>query len=167
MENIYNKNSVILLKILQKEIYEKHIKHIRKKPENIKQLISIIVEIIVSNIRTIQIGVVILSKLLEFLSETEEDEKIIDKIISKIQKIPNADFLNIWLQRLSYPINKNKKFETILCRKVINDEVNLFNSGWITMKNKFKEEDIIDKSKLKSISRVIPEEEALIYYYVE
>ena len=141
------KNSGSLLKALT-EVYKNRIILLKREPNDINQLISIIVSIIKNNPRTIEIGVIILSKLLTFVS-SDNIESITDDILTKFNKIPNIDTVEIWMQRLTIVNTREKVYKAPLCRKVIGDEINIWESRWL--KNGFEESGFINEEIINEL----------------
>lgn len=120
--------------------------------DDIPQLISIVTSIMIKNPRTIQICVAILHKLLSFLDDIDEIEKIIDLIISKYSSLPNADFVEIWLQNISVINNRDKKFRSPLCQKVVNPEKLIWNSQWLSLEKRLDESMLINETKMSELT---------------
>lgn len=145
-------NSGSLYKLLI-DIYKNEIINYKSKINNLVQCVSIIVDIMYNNPRTYNICVAILSKFLEPLSSSSR-LKIVDDIIIKFQNIPNTDYLNIWLQRLTIVDRKNKKYNTPLCQKIYKKN-KLWESKWTNLN--IDESVIIDTDVIDKIAYVIPE----------
>lgn len=136
-----------------------------KLPSDYEQLISITANIIVSNPNSIPQGIAIISYIFKlmlkdnsFIDGTTNDVKtFIDKILHKLHAMPNCDYAEIWLQRISVTINKKyKNYNSPLCEKVINKKCKIWNSSWI--KKGFDENSVIDTNKLNSVNLEIPKE---------
>lgn len=103
------------------ELYKLRIYRLESKPDDIYQVISIVTYIMSKNPNSVEFCIAILSKLFRFLPKSETNE-IIDSILFKFNKLPNTDFIEIWLQRLSIVYNREKLFNANLCQKVISNE---------------------------------------------
>lgn len=134
------------------------------------QLVGIIIDIILESPRTIDIGILIVSKLISGL-ENEEQISIIHKCKDKFSFVANTDIHNIWLQRLSLNIINTEEYDNILCNKVMNpnDESNfIWNSSWLRKDDSntiFDEAELIDQSILGELSQIITVEELNEDYY--
>lgn len=117
------------LVVLLTKFFHNKIKVLDKRPHNMQQIISILIDIMLKNPRTYAICIAILSKIFEYKSQARKDEVII-KIISKFNNIANTDYLNIWLQRLTILDVKDKHYSTPLCEKLYLDN-NIWNSEWL------------------------------------
>ncbi|MEX1435080.1 RNA-directed DNA polymerase [Enterococcus sp. C71] len=132
------------------DIYKYRIENIENSPEDINQLISITIDIMVKNPNTIEHCVVILSKLVTLI-EQDEIPHIIDKIIKKFDKTPNTNFVELWLQRLSLVHDREKEYKSRICQKVRKpDENTLWNSKWL--KNGFDESGLINESYIEDMN---------------
>ncbi|EHZ5660663.1 hypothetical protein K6C79_001696, partial [Enterococcus faecalis] len=132
------------------DIYKYRIENIENSPEDINQLISITIDIMVKNPNTIEHCVVILSKLVTLI-EQDEIPHIIDKIIKKFGKTPNTNFVELWLQRLSLVHDREKEYKSRICQKVGKpDENTLWNSKWL--KNGFDESGLINESYIEDMN---------------
>jgi len=147
---IQNSNSGSLKSILS-DFYKNTIEKLQKKRKDNKEIISVIVDIMYNNPNLYQICIIILSKLLSFENKREK-EIIIKNIENKFSKLPNTDYLSIWLQRITITYNKNRKFESEICQKLYNNTSKLWNSVWISKLN--IDENLIIKSDL--IDKLLP-----------
>lgn len=144
-------NSGALYKLLV-NLYKNEIISSKHKINSMNQCVSIIVDIMYNNPRTYNICVAILSKFLESLKSTKR-LSIISDIFKKFENVPNTEYLNIWLQRLTIVDNKEKKYPTTICQKVYKKN-KIWESGWINFD--IDESVIIDDEILNNISYVIP-----------
>jgi hypothetical protein len=167
-EKYSNSGSLIkaLDKLLKKVNYLKLLKE-----KNTKVLCSILVDIAFKNPRTYSIIVAILSKLLSLEVDEEIVKDILNSIDSKFNRIPNIGHLQVWLQRLILKIDEKKEFEELLCKKVIDDNVIIWNLDWVDNKIKkiFQDNSIIDREIIKNMPQVIAQKEVQIFnekYYL-
>lgn len=152
------KNSGSLVKYL-KEFYENDIYCLKYKPSDINQLISITVDIMYHNTKTYKLCVAILSVLFKFLS-FKEIEKNIGRIKKRFEQLPNTEYLDIWLQRITLPYNKKLKYNSLLCQKIYSDN-NIWNSEWLNLK--IDEKLIIDKNEIRKLDKTISPKEFKIF----
>ncbi len=144
-------NSGALNKLLS-NLYKNEIINYKTKINNFKQCISIITDIMYNNPRTYSICTAILSKFLEPLKPSVR-LCLIDDIILKFKDIPNTEYLNIWLQRLTIIDDRNKLYSTLLCEKIYKKNI-IWNSKWINFN--IDESVMIDETIIKKITYVIP-----------
>lgn len=153
-------NSGSLLKLLT-EVYEQQIKPLKKKPKNVEQIISILVDIMYRNPKTYNLCVLILSVIFSFLGKTTIN-KDINLISKKFKNLPNTNYIDIWLQRLTIANNIDRKYSCTLCQKIYS-EVKIWNSDWLNLE--IDESLIINNERIKSISPIIQEEEVNPFVY--
>lgn len=110
-------NSVSLLKLLT-EVFEQQIKPLKKKPKNVEQIVSILVDIMYRNPKTYNLCVLILSVIFSFLGKTTIN-KYINLISKKFKNLPNTDYIDVWLQRLTITNNIEKNIHVHYVKKYI------------------------------------------------
>lgn len=155
------------------EIYKNRIFELQNAPDNLDQLISITVNIMVNNPGTFEHCVAILGKLLTFVKE-EQIDVVVNKILRKFESTPNTDLAEIWLQKLSLTVDRNKTYLTKLCSKVSSPEkIRVWNSSWLKddtfdekvlvdeqiIKRAFDETVLIDEQVISELSLVTPVEQ--------
>lgn len=157
-------NSGSLVKSLDK--FYNRIKEIEEIKENVKVQISILVDIAYKNPRTYPIICAILSKLLTFIEEKEQTE-ILDEIKAKFRKIPNTGHIKIWLQRLTLKIDREIEYEEILCKRLNDDSVKIWNSDWLTteVESIVNDTEIIDENLIEKIDKIIQSDEVQLFDY--
>ena len=162
-----NPNSDSLVKWLVK-LHKKIIedpKMLIVKNENVEVLISILTEIMFRNPRVIPQSVGIISILLKELNKEKKIE-VIDNIQNKLSSIPNIGFLEIWLQRLRYPIIKDNKFDNKLCRNVSGNHDSIWNIDWIKqseLKDKLIKTDFVNRKELEKLDEIMPISEISLF----
>lgn len=158
--SIRNPNSGSLKTILS-EFYKTTIEKLDKKRKDNKEIISIIVNIMYNNPKLYQICIVILSKLLSFETKRSK-ENIIKLIENKFLKLPNTDYLSIWLQRITITYNKNRQFRSEICKKIYDNTTKLWESCWLS-KITINEDLIIKLDIVDELLPVISSEELNIF----
>ncbi|MDD3507417.1 MAG: RNA-directed DNA polymerase [Parabacteroides sp.] len=159
-------NSGVLSKLLSRT-YKKRILKIKHFKEDASVLISIIVDIIFKNPRTYPIGFAIISKLLDLDKKLNNKDILITDILNKFKKIPNTGHMQIWLQRISYPLNKNIEFTENICKLLNNDSLNIWESNWLNpkLKSLIESSRFIDREKLQEISPILEMSEISFFEY--
>ena len=126
-------------------------------------LISIIIDIAYKNPRTYPICVAILSLLMNFISSNETKKEIISKIKNKFSKIPNTGHMEIWIQRMTLPIDKTISYSEPICNLIKGeDTVKLWNCDWISsteLQTAMQEKYIVDKKEIRNLEPIISKEE--------
>jgi hypothetical protein len=158
-------NSGSLRKSLDK--FLGRIKELETTKENLKVLISILVDIAYKNPRTYSVICGILSKFLSMIDNSGERDNIIRFIRDKFNKIPNTGLMKIWLQRITLKIDREIFYDEILCKKVNDDEVKVWNSKWLTynLEKIINDTPIIDEDVIDELDPVIEHEEISLFDY--
>ena len=129
-------------------------------------LIAIVVDIAYRNPRTYAICAAILSKLTSHLESADEKHDVIEKIKARFEKIPNTGHMQIWIQRLTYPLSQDISYEEPICKLVAGDARALWNCDWISslkLKGAISKTDIINREKLAHMEPVIPVDEIELF----
>lgn len=158
-------NSGSLSKALSK--YYNRIEKIEETNHNIPVLISILVDIAYKNPKTYPVAAAILSKLLSLIENKDIQTSILNQIIEKFDKIPNTGHIHLWLQRVTIKINRDQEYKELLCQKVNDPTVNIWNSEWLNdeLREMIEEEAIIDEDVIDEIDIVIDSDEFQLFDY--
>ena len=137
------------------------IKKSKRKDTNVETLISLVTEIAFKNPRVVPPAIAILSFLLKQIIGKPTKQLIIGKIHSKFNQIPNSSFLKLWLQRLSMKIDKSIIYDETLCKKVVDDNEQIWNNNWLnkSLKDKIEKTPIIISLKVKTMKEVVSKKE--------
>jgi len=156
-------NSGSLIKLLQN--FFKRIECWGCTNQNIEAMIGILMNIAYKNPRTYPITSSILSKFLSFLSNDSQKQEIIKNIIRKFSKIPNTELLNLWIQRIILPLNYDDELTGTLCKKVIHDDIEIWNNKWLSQSfaKLIDESKIIDKKKIQNLTIVVDRKEVAMF----
>ena len=128
-------------------------------------MISLVVDIAYRNPRTYPVCVAIIAELL-LAYDALKKQKCGEAILNKFSDLPNTEHLNIWLQRILYPLGINLRYSQQLTKIVQGENLLPWNFEWISdsgLKTKIMQEKIIDTSELASIQSTIPREEIDIF----
>lgn len=158
-------NSGSLRKALDK--FYHRIKNLNSTVENIHVLISILIDIAFKNPRTYPSACAILSKLLSLIEDENERDELLNQIRSKFDKIPNTGHIKIWLQRLTLKIDADIEYDEILCQKVNDSSINLWNSDWLNddINEIIDNATLVDESIIDEINTVIELVEIALFDY--
>ena len=101
---------------------------------------------------------------MDFLLTTSEKQGIIDKMRKKFAQIPNTGHMQIWLQRISFPVDPGIEFDEPLCNVVSqnNTQMKIWDNAWINspaLRKAIDPNKIIDWQELSDLSPVVPSEE--------
>lgn len=138
-------------------------------------LISIIVDIMHHNNRVYSVCIALISKLFDTYKKSIKTkaikQAIVDAIVAKFSNVPNTAFLQIWLQRLTLPLELEEKYDDPLCLFVSNKKKtsDIWNSDWLApyYKKKFTKLTFVDKEFVKSLPKVFDEDEISLFSYYD
>lgn len=131
---------------------------VKNTPANIDQLIAITINIMYISSNYFPICVAILSKL---ASISNDYDLIIKKIKKKFSTIPNTDYLDIWLQRLTLKTGYGTTYDCDLCKKVDNIKNDIWD--WTWLKGQKIKENIINEDVINNLNIVINVDEISIF----
>lgn len=130
-------------------------------------LISISVDVAYQSPSAFPVCAAIVSKLLTFLDRSAR-LSVIQKIRDKMSQLPNTGHMEVWLQRISHPIDPAVKFQEKLCRIVSGKVERIWNSDWISstaLKAAVDPKNIVDRRKLKALKPVVRPVEIRVFAY--
>lgn len=132
---------------------------------NIRVLISILTDITYKNPKTYSISAAILSEFLAFTNSNTERDEILSKILTRFELIPNTGHLQIWLQRVTILFDRDKNYSELLCQKVNNPAIQLWNVDWLNVdiQDLIREELIIDENEIDKLKPVIEPDEVQLF----
>ncbi len=117
--------------------------------ENVNVLISILVNLAYNNPRLFEIVTASLSFIISKIEDKNEQKETIYKIKNKFSQLPNTNYLNVWLQRLTLKIDPKISYSGKLCERVIDKNLTIWNSDWLN--SKFKK--IVDEAEIIIIEK--------------
>lgn len=139
--------------------------------EEVRPIVSIISDLMINNPRTFSSCALVLSNVLKFVDD-EEKLELLKQIKDKFKPILGTGILDIWLQRISYHINRDIEYKETLCSIVsgVHDRPHehVWNSEWISdnnFKNSIMATSFVDDDKLQACEPIIPEEEVTLFPY--
>jgi RNA-directed DNA polymerase len=145
--------------------YFNRIQGLTETKEDVKVLISIIVDISYKNPRTYAITTAILSKLFTLIDNDEQRDRILNDIQTRFNKIPNTGILKIWIQRITIKLNRAKIYDEKLCNKVNDSSIIIWNSDWMNdeLKAIINSEPFINEKTIESINSVVDVSEVQLF----
>ena len=128
-------------------------------------LISIAVDIAFTSPRTIPVCAAIISKLLTALGDDTERRAAMDTIHAKLSQLPSMGYIEVWLQRISYPLRaatgsskQASSYKEALCQLAEGKTVPIWNSRWVNdrqLRDAIDPLKIVNKRKLSRLKPVI------------
>ncbi len=125
--------------------------------QDILTLISYTVEIAVHNPGVYPHCAALLSKFINSIEDNSERDEIFRLIKEKLGRIPNNEWLEIWLQRVIIKHNQDYKFDSKICQSVSKGIFDIWDSSWLRrnyMKT-IKEIRVIDMEVIEEMDEVI------------
>lgn len=125
-------------------------------------LISLLVNLAYNNPRLFALVTASLSFLIPKIKTVEKQKELLIKIKDKFSQLPNTNYLNIWLQRITLKVDPSITYSDKLCKKVIDSSVKIWNSDWLNPKIKkiVEETEIIKSDVIAKIDISFSQEEA-------
>lgn len=146
--------------------FHKRISRIKSTSENPVPIIAIVVDIAYRNPRTYSICAAIISKLLSFVENQDDRLGIATRILKRFSLLPNTDHMRIWLQRVTYSLDKSIEYDEAVCQLVGGNTKQLWNSDWISstdLKATVDEKAIVNTNLLEEMAPLISPEEVALF----
>ena len=146
--------------------YHKRISRITSPRECPQPLIAIVVDIAYRNPRTYAICTAILSKLLSFVKSNDERLAIAGRVRKKFSQIPNTGHMLIWMQRVTFPLERKIDYGETICTLVAGNAGRLWCNDWIASADLIGAVDatkIVDVTTRDTMAPVIPLKEVELF----
>lgn len=146
--------------------FYKRVSRVKSISESPKPLIAIVADIAFSHPRTYAICSAILSRLLSFIETDEEKLYIVKRIRQKFAQIPNTGIMQIWLQRVTFSLDRSIDYDETICKLVAESTSTLWNNEWISsreLKEAVNATRIVDATIRDNIAPVIPFQEVELF----
>lgn len=152
--SLFNETKLFLEWLEKKEKSEKGL-HI----QNTEVLVSILVNLAFNNPRLFTLVTASLSFIISSIEDENEQKILLQKIKNKFNQLPNTGYLNIWLQRITLKTDCTIIYPEKLCQKILDENVHIWNSDWLSPKYKKIVDDavIINKDVLKKVETRLSE----------
>ena len=156
-------NSGFLIEGLQ-NFYD-NIEKLNSITDDTEVLVSILSNIAFRNPKTYPAAFAIISQVLHFMKNKNKKKETIKKIQNRFQKLPNTEYLYIWLQRISIKIDSKIEYKRGLSKKISDDSIEIWNSEWLkgNLKKNILSAEIINKQKLQRLRPVIDRDEFALF----
>jgi RNA-directed DNA polymerase len=128
---------------------------------NLEVIISILANLAYTNPRLYPLVTASMGFFIQQLEDKNVQREIVLKIKNKFKQLPNTNYLNVWLQRLTLKIDISIEYSGKICKKVIDNSYPLWNSDWLNPKYKklVEETPIIDREVIESMDISFSKEE--------
>lgn len=136
---------------------------------SVRAMSAICIQIALENVGCAHYALRITSRMIDSLKDMTEKQSIIDLIYNKLCYQPNSEYIQLWLQNMTYTQDKKKgtsPYSLRLCKMVMgNNDEPLWNNEWINAElvHNFPNESIVNKETLKKVTPVIMFRETRAY----
>mgnify|MGYP004444346233 CR=1 FL=1 len=136
--------------------------------ENIKAMSAIATQIAIENVLCGHYALGVISRLLSVVTDNEKKD-IITLVRTKLCAQPNSDYMQLWMQAITYSMDKESKqcpYTLPLCKIVMGRKAVVWNNDWIKseFREKFPVMRMCNKKTLKESGSVITFKERRAYY---
>ncbi len=145
-----------LSKLYQREVCES------RCADDVWQIAAILLDIMYINPGVWPHCIAILSKYLE-ARDPATVLKIITHVREKFSDIPNTEYLDIWLQRLSIKADPYYTYDQPACQFLFEQEMHLWNSEWLGMYTSLCDNSAINYDEILAMPAAIPPEEVAFF----
>ncbi len=142
------------------ELYERKIYGLEHRTGDLYPLVGIVVEMLVRNPRVVQILVAILTKLMSFNPGISR-KSLADRVMAKARMRPEADYTEVWVQRLTAKQKPGKKYESAICRLMYDQRARIWNSNWTEFR--VLDYTVVNHAVIREMEFVMPVEEVKLF----
>lgn len=130
-------------------------------------MIGVALDIAIHSPRVFPACAAVISRLLQELDSDQERRDVLQKVLTRIRTLPNVGTMEVWLQRISHPIQAELSYEEQICEIVRRPGGNLWNNDWISSNPLLTAlgHDIIDREALTNLSVVVQPDEIDLFSY--
>lgn len=132
---------------------------------NASVLMALLVNIAYGSPSTFPIVAGIISKLI-LCFDPQERLELCTKIRAKFSNMPNCEFIDIWLQRITCKIAPSIPYDALICQSIYNAQVKLWNYSWVTdpaLRSQLENVSIVDMNEIQNMPNVISQYEYNIF----
>lgn len=143
------------------DLYKRVITPMKHRPRDVYQIISVTAEIVAHNPKVIPVGIAILSKMMSFNPGISRG-CLVKKIRKKAKNMPNIDYLEVFLQRLTVKNKPGLEYKSRLCQLVYEPGTRIWNSSWLDAK--LEDPKIVNHKMIREMNFVVPPEEVEVFF---
>lgn len=148
---------------------EKVTKQRRLVGGSVHAMSAICTQIALENVGCCHYALRVLSRMVDSLKDENEKSTIVNLVYTKLCKQPNSDYIQLWLQNMTYQQDKitgKSPYKMRLCRVVDrNKKVELWNNEWLkpNLYSNLHYDNVVDAEVLKKVTPVITFRERRAY----
>lgn len=128
--------------------------------------LAIVLDIAMRNPRCFPICAAIMSHYIGLHATEAKRSETLDKIATRLRRLPNTGFHQLWLQRIALPHGKALEFDEPVCHIVAGAKATLWNCDWIEQKDlrdAILTESIVDAQKRDNVGKTIATSEVRLF----
>ncbi|MDO4512289.1 MAG: RNA-directed DNA polymerase [Bacteroidales bacterium] len=137
--------------------------------ESVGMLVAIATQIALENVNSAQHALQVINRLVESLDDAKEKWSYYVKVVEKMRKQPNNHNTQLWLQRITYNLEKvlgKCPYDMPLCRFVAGErDVVVWNNSWLKpeLTEGFPLDSIVDAEVMNNLTPVFPISQFISY----
>lgn len=142
------------------KLYRDRIFKLEHRPKDAYPLLALTVDIMARNPRVYHVGVAIMTKIMSFNPGISRNS-LAERVLMRAKTMPNVDYLEVCLQRLTVKKRASKKYKNRLSALVYEDGAKIWNSEWLGYK--IDDRSVVRKDVVREMPFVVPVEEVEIF----
>lgn len=134
--------------------------------EKILPMIATAAQIAADNISIAHYALRVISILIDTIKDKGDKDRTIGLVYHKLRNLPNSEYVQLWLQTLTYPADDSiNQYDMPLCQLLNNVETKLWNNSWINseIESDMPYSTILNVKKLKKTAQIITFKEIRAY----
>ena len=134
--------------------------------ENVIPMIATATQIAADNISIAHYALRVISILIDTIKDTEDKDRVIGLVYRKLRNLPNSEYVQLWLQTLTYPACESiNQYDMPLCQLLKDAKPKLWNNSWINseIESGMPYSSILNVNKLKKTAQIITFKEIRAY----
>lgn len=140
--------------------------------ENVRAMAAIGTQIAIENVGAFNHALRVVSHMVNSLNDAEEKWDIFEKVVNKLLKRPNSGLDQVWLQHISYQMDKKKNtcpYDVKLCQFAMGETAELWNNTWLrpSLTKGLPTNSICDQEALRTLTPVVEFDDSANTYEFE
>lgn len=141
----------------------------RERLLDIAAIVAVATQIAVENVQSSHYIIRLISRLVNTMKDLGKKEQLIDHVYRRLIKQPNSDYLQLWLQNLTYCLDAQRQrspYTMRLCKMVAGDHsVTLWNNSWLkpSLTTGFPADKVVNQEELQKNTPIVTFRELINY----
>lgn len=134
--------------------------------ENVMPMIATAAQIAADNISIAHYALRVISILIDTIKDKADKDRAIERVYHKLRNLPNSEYVQLWLQTLTYPSDDSiNQYDMPLCQLHKDAKTKLWNNSWINseIESGMPYYSILNVKKLKETAQIITFKEIRAY----